>query len=104
MITQNFKAVVKGDTFGAKTVNISLDITNIILQCQFRQGCKDGELMQTAEITKINANKFVIENFVVDWEPEFAYFYDVKFIYPSGKIRTYFGGSFPVVQNVTEII
>lgn len=104
MIVQNFTDCLKGDSFGAKTVNISIDITDIDIRCQFRQGSKTGDLMLEADITKVTANQFIIGDFIVDWEADYTYFYDVQFIYPGGKTKTYFGGSFNVDQDVTQPI
>jgi hypothetical protein len=102
MQIQNFTDCLKGDSFGAKTVNISIDITNIDLKCQFRKSSKTGDLMLNATLTKVSANQFIIEDFVVDWDADLTYYYDVQFTFPSGKVKTYFGGSFKVLQDVTE--
>ena len=102
MQIQNFTDCLKGDSFGAKTVNISIDITNIGLRCQFRKSSKTGDLMKEATISKVTANQFIIGDFIVDWEADLTYYYDVQFTYPSGKVKTYFGGSFKVVQDVTQ--
>jgi hypothetical protein len=102
MQIQNFTDCLKGDSFGAKTVNISIDITNITLRCQFRKSSKTGDLMKEAVITKVTANQFIIGDFIVDWEADLTYYYDVQFTYPSGKVKTYFGGSFKVIQDVTQ--
>jgi len=102
MIIQNFNDCIKGDSFGAKTVNIDIDITTIAIRCQFRQGSKTGDLMREATITKVTANQFIIGDFIVDWDADLTYYYDVQFVYTSGKTKTYFGGSFNVVQDVTQ--
>ena len=102
MIVQNFTDCLRGDSFGAKTVNISIDITTIDIRCQFRQGSKTGDLMKDAVITKTGANQFIIGDFIVDWDADLTYYYDVQFIYVGGKTKTYFGGSFNVIQDVTQ--
>ena len=60
--------------------------------------------MEEAVITKLNANQFTIGEMLLDWDADFVYFYDVQFTYLNGTVRTYFGGSFPVVQDVTQPI
>lgn len=102
MQIQNFNDCLKGDSFGAKTVNISIDITNVDIKCQFRKSSKTGDLMLDATITKTGSNQFIIEDFVIDWDADFTYYYDVQFTYLSGKVKTYFGGSFKVLQDVTQ--
>lgn len=102
MQIQNFTDCLKGDSFGAKTINISIDITNLDIKCQFRKSSKTGDLMLDATITKVSANQFIIEDFIVDWDADLTYYYDVQFSFPSGKVKTYFGGSFKVLQDVTE--
>jgi len=104
MIIQNFTDCLKGDSFGAKTINIDIDITTIAIRCQFRQGSKTGDLMKEATITKTGANQFIIGDFIIDWDADYTYYYDVQFTYLSGKTKTYFGGSFNVIQDTTQPI
>lgn len=104
MVTQNFRAYLKGDTFKARKVTMNIDITDIDIRIQFRQGSKTGDLMQEAVITKINANQFTIGSFLLDWEADLTYFYDAQFTYLNDTVITYFGGSFPIVQDVTQPI
>ena len=104
MITQNFRAYLKGDTFKARKVKMNIDISDVEIRIQFRQGSKTGDLMKEAAITKISASEFIIEKFDLNWDADFTYYYDAQFTYPDNTIITYFGGSFPIVQDVTQKI
>lgn len=112
MCTQNFKDVIKGDSFGEKTITLSngtnpIDLTGVLIKCQFRFNTKDGTLSK--EITEsegINIfdptnGKFKVEDFIVDWVHG-VYFYDFQFTFPDDRVKTYFGGFFRVIQDVTQ--
>ena len=103
--TVNFLDVIKSNSFGAKTVTIDVDITNITLHVQFRKEQKQGKLLRDCTegdgITVVNSSTFIIDDFIVDFQIGTIY-YDCKFTYQSGKVKSYFGGTFNVIQNVTD--
>lgn len=112
MCTQNFKDVIKGDSFGEKTITLlngtnPINLTGVLIKCQFRFKTKNGDLVK--EITEVSGidifeplnGKFKVEDFIVDWDSG-VYFYDFQFTFPSGKRKTYFGGFFKVLQDVTQ--
>jgi len=103
--TVNFLDVIKYNSFGAKTVTIDVDLSTITLHVQFRKDQKQGKLLRDATegdgITVVSSSEFIIDDFIVDFQVGTIY-YDCKFTYANGKVKSYFGGTFNVVQNVTD--
>jgi hypothetical protein len=112
MSCTNFKDVIKGDSFGVKDISIkngttSIDLTGVLIKCQFRQKIKNGVLVkEISEATGIDIydavnGLFRVDDFLVNWDSD-IYYYDFQFTFTDGKVKTYFGGFFKVIQDVTQ--
>lgn len=111
-LNTNFADILRGDSFGEKNISIenetsAIDLTGVLIRCQFRRGLKTGELVKTItetdgiDIYDAVNGLFRIEDFIVDWDAD-IYYYDVQFTFPSGKVKTYFGGYVKILQDVTQ--
>lgn len=111
-LNTNFKDILKGDSFGEKNITISntsgpIDLTGVTIRSQFRKNMKTGDVVKTItetdgiDIFDPTNGKLRIQDFIVDWVPD-LYFYDVQFTFPDSSVRTYFGGYFKVLQDVTQ--
>ena len=112
METYNFDPHVKGNTFLGKEFAIDIggtppNLTGALIQMQLRLTPihpTAHELSTTNGMIEINDAvnaHFRIKEQIIDF-PATNYFYDIKITYASGKIRTYIGGYFPILQNVTR--
>lgn len=112
MSCTNFKDVIRGDSLGEKNISIKnglipIDLTGVLIKCQFRTEIKTGTLVK--EITEVSGidiydaanGLFRVEDFVVDWDAGIC-FYDFQFTFTDGKIKTYISGFFNVIQDVTQ--
>ena len=111
-LNTNFKDVLQGDSFGEKNISIAntsgpIDLTGVTIRCQFRKNTKIGTVAKTiTEVDGIDIYDPVngllrIEDFIVDFAPD-IYYYDVQFTFQDLSVKTYFGGHFKVLQDVTQ--
>ncbi|MHB9148345.1 MAG: hypothetical protein ACYC2U_08300 [Candidatus Amoebophilus sp.] len=108
----NFDPHVKGNTFLGKEFAIDIsgtppDLTGATIKMQLRLTPvhpTEHELSTTNNKIEINdavGGHFQIKEQIIDF-PASNYYYDIQITYASGKIRTYIGGYFPILQNITN--
>lgn len=106
----NIPDILKGDTydgveFEVLVNSVAKDLTSTVIRCMFRRETKKGAVVKTvfngSGITKTDAANglFQIDSFTVDF-PVGTYYYDIQFN-DSGVIKTYVGGTWNVIQDVT---
>jgi hypothetical protein len=111
----NLPDAIKGDTYDAVlftiTVNgVAIDLTDAIITMDMRLtptgvAAKSFTTVASGGITILNpptAGKFELDSWDVDIDAG-KYVYDVQIEFETGDIRTYVGGSFEVIQDVTYI-
>jgi len=112
METYNFKPHVKGDTFaGVKfIVNIGgapANLTGASIRIQLRSSpvhpVKHELSTSNGHISISNAvpGEFTINKIVIDF-PAGNWVYDCEITFADGSKKTYFGGTFPIIQDVTR--
>lgn len=106
----NIPDILKGDTyegveFEVIVNSVAKNLTNTVIRCMFRRESKTGAIQKTifngSGITKTDAVNgiFEIDSFTVDF-PVGKYYYDIQFN-DAGVIKTYVGGYWNVIQDVT---
>ena len=114
MSTYNFKPHVKGDTFLGAEFRVTdgvnpIDLTDFRIRMHLRRQASqtaalikvfDTNIADTMEIHDAADGRFRILRQIVDI-PAFDYVYDIEFISPTGRVRTWLRGKFPVIEEVT---
>jgi hypothetical protein len=111
METYTIPAHTKGDTFDGLEFEVLInsvakDFTDTDITCQFRLGSKTGEVKKSLSVgsgftkTDPTNGKFTMDAFDVDFDAG-VYYYDVQFD-DAGVIKTYFGGTWTINQDVTD--
>jgi hypothetical protein len=114
MVVKRLNDRIKNDTFESvefeynDNVGNPMDLTGVTVKVQFRNSSKKGHVVKsidtTSGITMTDAvnGKFEIDKFTpVDFEVG-NYYYDVETTFTNGDIKTYVGGTFKVIQDVTN--
>ena len=111
MQTYNIEGVVRGDTFDGVQFQfikngVPINLTAATLRIDFKANSKTGWVTKRIEngngITIIDAANgiFRIDSFLVELEVG-KHFYDIELII-AGVVKTYLGGFFEVIQDVTS--
>lgn len=101
----------RGDTWdGINSISININGVPIVLsgaaiKMEFRQGL-DTPVAMTFSTTDntiqiLNANTIRIPPRKIE-VPFAKYFYDLQVTYPTGVVKTYMSGSWPIVPDITE--
>lgn len=116
MKISNYQEVDKGDTANKRSFKMELningtltpiDLTNVLISSSFRRDTKTGRLAKSISvgsgITVTNAvnGQFDLNEFLVTFDVG-LYYYDVTFTFTDGRVKTYFGGTLDVLQNVPD--
>ena len=114
MVTKRLSDRVKNDTFSKvefeynDAVGDPIDLTDVTVKVQFRNNSRKGHVVKsvdtTAGVTMTDAanGRFEIDKFTpIDFAVG-TYYYDVETTFPNGDIKTYVGGTFKVLQDVTN--
>ncbi len=114
MVTKRLSDRVKNDTFSRvefeynDAVGDPIDLTGVTVKVQFRNNSRKGHVVKsvdtTAGVTMTDAanGMFEIDKFTpIDFAVG-TYYYDVETTFPNGDIKTYVGGTFKVLQDVTN--
>ena len=108
----NFKNVIKGNTFEPPEMTLLIngvpqDLTGVDISCWFRYQNKTGyEVLKTSvgsgiSVLDATGGKFKIDDFINDWKVA-TYYYDIRFEFTDGTVKTYLEGYLKVIQNVTN--
>ncbi len=112
----NFKEIIQGDTFLGvdfeikDTTGTAIDLTDYVIRMHVRKkASEDSEKLMT--FTTLDGTividapptdgKVSIPERTIDLPP-FPYVYDIEFTAPTGRVRTWIRGAFPVVEAVTH--
>jgi hypothetical protein len=106
----NFKKHKKGDTFDGVlfTMNINdqpLDLTGYAIKMQLRVDSagpivKDFEIGNGLTIIDALLGNFRFDEQIIDI-PKGTYLYNIQFISPSNKVKTYIEGQWVITQDIT---
>ena len=110
----NFPNIVKNDDYGGASFTITdsktglaIDITNVIIKIEFKL-TSSSPVALTYSTTNglilitdaINGVFQIISNQVsIDAG---RYLYDCEFTYPNGRVKTYFSGTWVIIQDITN--
>lgn len=101
----NFPNHIKGDTFKERRINLGFDITNAVIQMQFKVADVTYFEWSTIDETFIVENAaegiIVMTSAILDYAP-ISYLYDLQVIDVDGNVTTYFNGSLLIVQDITS--
>ncbi|MFV8339126.1 hypothetical protein ACNQGL_07630 [Flavobacterium sp. LB3P21] len=103
----NFPDHLKGDTFLAKQINFGINITDAIIAMQFKTTVNSPTsfFWSTVDnsITIIDPINGIVQinNKGLDFAPA-KYIYDCQITFNNGIVKTFFGGSITIVQDITE--
>lgn len=104
----NFKNVKAGDTFRRiLTITVTgtgdpVDLTNVTVKMEVKAKATGAALLSFTEGDGITKNINVITLDKIITLKGGNYVYDMEFTYPDERVVTYIGGSFIVVQDVTN--
>ncbi len=112
MTTHNIDTHVKGNTFDALPFTISkatvpIDLTDASIKMQLRLFPNHPTYFELStaggqiEITDAAAGKFSIKEQIIDF-PAGAYYYDIKITLADNTVKTYIGGRWTILQNITN--
>jgi len=114
MVIKRLSDRIKNDTFSSVEFEYNdsfgspIDLTGVVIKVQFRNGSRKGHVVKsldnTAGITMTDAvnGMFEIDKFTpIDFAVG-TYYYDVETTFPNGDIKTYVGGTFNTIQDVTN--
>ena len=109
--TYNITDHIKGDTWAGLQITIQvnsapLDLTSAVIKAEFKhKTCsKKYELSTTnGDITITNAagGVFQFDPAVINWAAG-QYTYDIEFTLGSGDVKTYIGGTWTIVEDITD--
>lgn len=111
METYNFNPHVKGDTYRGTKFTITIggdpaDLTGASIRMQLRTQpmhpvkSEISTANSMISITDPTAGEFTINKVKIDF-PAGNYYYDCEITFADGSVKTYFGGRFPIVQDIT---
>ena len=114
MVVKKLSDRIKNDTFSSvefeyqNEAGTPLDITGATIRVQFRNNNKKGHVVKDITdgngitATDLSIGKFQIDKFTpIDFEAG-NYYYDVQTTFSNGDVKTYVGGTFRVIQDVTN--
>lgn len=102
--TWNISPIIKGDTFNSRQITFPFDITNCVIDMQFKQNphgrveFKWSTIDNTFE--KINATTIVMKGRVLDFNAS-KYLSDLQVTYQDGTRYTYFKANLQIIQDIT---
>jgi phosphoribosyl-dephospho-CoA transferase len=101
----NFPNHIKGDTFKERRINLGFDITNAVIQMQFKVADVTYFEWSTIDETFIVENAaegiILMTSAILDYAPV-SYLYDLQVIDVDRNVTTYFNGSLLIVQDITS--
>lgn len=109
----NMKEYIKGSHVNSiiftfkNEQNIPIDLTGISAKMQIRKSYPTGKMVKEFTLGNgLTLNDAVngvlqIDSFIIDFDVN-KYHYDIKFEFPTGKIKIYVKGELNVIQNVTQ--
>ena len=114
MVRYDIPKTVKGDTFDGVLFTVTLnstalDLTNAVIKMDLRLIATDTppvlSLTSVADagltiLVPETDGKFKINEQVIDINAG-IYKYDVEITFPDNTVRTYFGGNWEIIQDVT---
>lgn len=114
--TYNFKQQKSGDTFMGVIIKctnivngeeIPIDLTDCEIKMQVKlQKCLnpiiDLSIGNGIELTQPLLGEFFISNIIIPEVKSYNYIYDIQINFPSGIIKTYIEGNFPIISDVTR--
>ena len=114
MVVKKLSDRIKNDTFSSvefeylNEVGTPLNLTGASIRVQFRNNSKKGHVVKDVTdgdgitATDLANGRFEIDKFTpIDFEVG-NYYYDVQTTLSNGDVKTYVGGTFRVIQDVTN--
>jgi len=108
-----FKDHVKNDTFSSLSMilkdqesNVPLDLTNVVIKFQFKLTYDGAVAIEFSTINGLisvpnpTTGEFIINENVIIADAA-QYIYDAQFTYTNGTVKTYFKGTWNILQDVT---
>jgi hypothetical protein len=106
--TYNFPDHIKGDSFTARQITFSLDLSGASINMQFKENpyspmvyfwsTDDNSI--TIDSTSSSASTITMTTKILD-VPATTYVYDIQIKYPDNIVKTYFTGSQKIIQDIT---
>ena len=106
----NFPDHIKGDTFVGTQFTIQvngspLNLTNVSIEMMLRKSETSPVALKLTKGSGITVNNAAAGIFSIDEQiidiPSAKYLYDIEITLPNGEVKTYIGGTFKIIQDIT---
>lgn len=96
---------IKGDTFNSRQITFPFDITDCLIEMQFRES-PNGDVMfkwstEDSTFEKISATEIVMKSKILDYGPR-TYQSDLQVTFLDGTVYTYFKANLQIIQDFTK--
>lgn len=98
------KPHIKGDTFNSRKITFPFDITNCIIEMQFkvtvRAGVSFAWSTEDDTFEKISSTEVIMKSRILDFSVS-GYISDLQVTFEDGTVYTYLRANLQIIQDVT---
>ena len=103
--TWTIKPHIKGDTFNSRKITFPFDITDCLIEMQFRQNAVSRVIFNwTTEnntFEKISSTEIIMKSRILDFGVS-NYVSDLQVTFLDGTVYTYFKANLQILQDITQ--